>query len=105
MKTTTPATEGQAFVAILNRAAATPMRIEDGENAAFRAKVQHTMLKDESCLEYCARTGLGPAQAQFMTAAEITSFVDAAMLRRSQDPIELNGAFSRKLEIPKHFTL
>lgn len=104
-KSYTPAQQGKTLDAMIDKAASTPMKvISADDDAAFISKVRHTMLPNEHVLEYCARVGLGPGQAQFMTAAEITAFVDAAM-KRSADTAEVDPSWNRKIEVPKRFKL
>jgi hypothetical protein len=101
----TPAEQGRSLTEMIDRALKTPLRTVDPEdNPAFRQKIKHVLLPNERLMEFVARVGLGVAQALTMSEEEITLFVDRAMQRRADDPVEAGG-WNRKLEIPKRFSI
>ena len=62
--------------------------IEDGE---FLERVKHVLRKNETQMQFIARTGLGPGQAKTMSKAQISVFVHASEERAANDPIVAQG--------------
>lgn len=75
--------------------------IDLNENNAFKSKIAHVLKPQEQLTEFMARTGLGPVQAQSMTAEQITKFV-AQSANPENDPNL--SAWSPK-RVPMHFLL
>jgi len=99
------AQQGAALDEMIDRSLKNPLRTVDPDaDAFFRDKIRHVLLKDEHILEFCARTGLGPAQAQLMTPQEISDFCDNAMAREANTEAS-NASWNPKRTIPKHFVI